>query len=183
MLDRLTDNLEIRRNATGNPAAARTTSARARRRDRERDHGRRNNRLYRNGPHGRTDGRPPARRRLFAVHLRYADPRRPSRWSRAARGWQNRPPKSPRSADIVLASLPTPDIVKAVALGPDGIIAGNRASILIDLSTTGPGAAKLIAEGFEAPQHHAGRCAGQRRHQGRGERHARGDGVLPEGNL
>jgi 3-hydroxyisobutyrate dehydrogenase-like beta-hydroxyacid dehydrogenase len=43
------------------------------------------------------------------------------------------------SADIVLISLPTPDIVKAVALGPDGIIAGNRATILIDLSTTGPG--------------------------------------------
>ena len=32
------------------------------------------------------------------------------------------------SADIVLASLPTPDIVKAVALGPDGIVAGNRAT-------------------------------------------------------
>ena len=87
------------------------------------------------------------------------------------------------SADIVLASLPTPDIVKAVALGPDGIVAGNRATILIDLSTTGPGAAKLIAKGFEPQQHHAGRCAGQRRHQGRGERHARGDGVLPEGDL
>src|ERR1700709_100352 len=53
------------------------------------------------------------------------------------------------AADIVLISLPTPDIVKAVALGPDGIIAGNRATILIDLSTTGPGAAKLIAEGLK----------------------------------
>ena len=54
------------------------------------------------------------------------------------------------SADIVLCSLPTPDIVKAVALGADGIVAGNRATVLIDLSTTGPGAAKLIAKGFEA---------------------------------
>jgi 3-hydroxyisobutyrate dehydrogenase-like beta-hydroxyacid dehydrogenase len=53
------------------------------------------------------------------------------------------------SADIVLASLPTPDIVKAVALGPDGIMAGNRARIVIDLSTTGPGTAKLIAEGLK----------------------------------
>ena len=44
------------------------------------------------------------------------------------------------AADIVLMILPTPDIVKAVALGPDGIIAGNRASIVIDLSTSGPGA-------------------------------------------
>src|SRR3981081_2672334 len=53
------------------------------------------------------------------------------------------------SADIVLVSLPTPDIVKAVALGPDGITAGNRAGIVIDLSTSGPGAAKLVAEGFK----------------------------------
>jgi 3-hydroxyisobutyrate dehydrogenase-like beta-hydroxyacid dehydrogenase len=52
-------------------------------------------------------------------------------------------------ADIVLASLPTPDIVKQVALGPNGIMAGNRARIVIDLSTTGPGAAKLIAEGLK----------------------------------
>ena len=54
------------------------------------------------------------------------------------------------SADIVLGSLPTPDIVKAVTLGADGIIAGNRATIFIDLSTTGPGAAKMIAQGFAA---------------------------------
>jgi 3-hydroxyisobutyrate dehydrogenase-like beta-hydroxyacid dehydrogenase len=53
------------------------------------------------------------------------------------------------AADIVLISLPTPDIVKAVTLGPDGIIAGNRASIVIDLSTSGPGAAKLVAEEFK----------------------------------
>ncbi len=53
------------------------------------------------------------------------------------------------SADIVLASLPTPDIVKAVTLGPDGLTGGNRASIVIDLSTSGPGAAKQIAEGFK----------------------------------
>jgi 3-hydroxyisobutyrate dehydrogenase-like beta-hydroxyacid dehydrogenase len=53
------------------------------------------------------------------------------------------------SAGIVLASLPTPDIVKAVALGPQGIIEGTRAKILVDLSTTGPGAAKLIADGLK----------------------------------
>ena len=76
--------------------------------------------------------------------------KRPRHWLRAAHGLPNRLPKSHRSADIVLASLPTPDIVKAVALGPDGIVAGNRATVLIDLSTTGPGAAKLIAKGFEA---------------------------------
>ncbi|WP_349627692.1 MULTISPECIES: NAD(P)-dependent oxidoreductase [unclassified Bradyrhizobium] len=53
-------------------------------------------------------------------------------------------------SDIVLASLPTPDIVKAVALGQDGISSGNRARIVIDLSTSGPGAAKFVAEGLKA---------------------------------
>jgi 3-hydroxyisobutyrate dehydrogenase-like beta-hydroxyacid dehydrogenase len=65
-----------------------------------------------------------------------------------------KPAKSPAevasSSDIVLASLPTPDIVKAVALGPNGIIEGTRAKILIDLSTTGPGAAKIIADGLKS---------------------------------
>jgi 3-hydroxyisobutyrate dehydrogenase-like beta-hydroxyacid dehydrogenase len=53
------------------------------------------------------------------------------------------------AADIVLASLPNPDVVKAVALGPQGIIEGTRARIVIDLSTTGPGAAKIVANGLK----------------------------------
>src|SRR5215475_12298313 len=53
------------------------------------------------------------------------------------------------ASDIVLTSLPTPDIVKTVALGPNGLSSGNRARIVIDLSTSGPGAAKLIAQEFE----------------------------------
>jgi 3-hydroxyisobutyrate dehydrogenase-like beta-hydroxyacid dehydrogenase len=53
------------------------------------------------------------------------------------------------TSDIVLTSLPTPDIVKAVALGPKGVVEGTRARIMVDLSTTGPGAAKLIAEGLK----------------------------------
>ncbi|MBO0751731.1 MAG: NAD(P)-dependent oxidoreductase [Bradyrhizobiaceae bacterium] len=53
-------------------------------------------------------------------------------------------------AEIVLASLPTPDIVKAVALSPkDGLIAGSRIRIFIDLSTTGPRVAGEVALGLE----------------------------------
>jgi 3-hydroxyisobutyrate dehydrogenase-like beta-hydroxyacid dehydrogenase len=52
------------------------------------------------------------------------------------------------SAEIVLASLPTPDVVKAVALGDDGIIKGSRVRVLIDLSTTGPGVAGMVADGL-----------------------------------
>jgi 3-hydroxyisobutyrate dehydrogenase-like beta-hydroxyacid dehydrogenase len=40
--------------------------------------------------------------------------------------------------EIVFVSLPTPDIVKAVALGENGVLAGAKAKTVIDLSTTGP---------------------------------------------
>ena len=50
------------------------------------------------------------------------------------------------SADIVFASLPTPDIVKAVALSEEGVIAGPRVRIFVDLSTTGPRMAIEVAE-------------------------------------
>jgi 3-hydroxyisobutyrate dehydrogenase-like beta-hydroxyacid dehydrogenase len=52
------------------------------------------------------------------------------------------------AAEIVLMSLPTPDIVKAVALGEDGVAHGNRIATLIDLSTTGPGVAGIVAKGL-----------------------------------
>ena len=42
------------------------------------------------------------------------------------------------AAEIVLTSLPTPDIVHGVALGDAGIAHGPRVTIVIDLSTTGP---------------------------------------------
>jgi 3-hydroxyisobutyrate dehydrogenase-like beta-hydroxyacid dehydrogenase len=51
-------------------------------------------------------------------------------------------------SDLVLASLPTPNIVRDVALGPDGVIAGQRARLFIDLSTTGPRVAGEVAKGF-----------------------------------
>lgn len=40
-------------------------------------------------------------------------------------------------ADIVLLSLPVPDAVRAVIAGPDGVAAGARAKLVVDLSTTG----------------------------------------------
>lgn len=51
-------------------------------------------------------------------------------------------------AEIVLASLPTPPIVQAVALGPKGVIEGTRAKIFIDVSTTGATTAKIVAQGL-----------------------------------
>jgi 3-hydroxyisobutyrate dehydrogenase-like beta-hydroxyacid dehydrogenase len=50
--------------------------------------------------------------------------------------------------ETVLVSLPTPDIVKSVALGRDGVIEGSKAKVFVDLSTTGPRVAKEVAEGL-----------------------------------
>jgi 3-hydroxyisobutyrate dehydrogenase-like beta-hydroxyacid dehydrogenase len=50
--------------------------------------------------------------------------------------------------ETVLVSLPTPDIVKLVALGKGGVIEGTKAKTFIDLSTTGPRVAKEVAEGL-----------------------------------
>ena len=53
-------------------------------------------------------------------------------------------------AEIVLASLPTPPIVQAVALGPKGIVEGGKVKTFIDVSTTGSTYAKRVAEGLKA---------------------------------
>ena len=50
------------------------------------------------------------------------------------------------SVETVLVSLPTPDIVKLVALSEAGVIAGSKVKTFIDLSTTGPRVAVEVAE-------------------------------------
>src|SRR5579863_5088870 len=52
------------------------------------------------------------------------------------------------AAEIVFASVPTPPIVQAVALGPNGVIEGSRVKIFIDVSTTGATVERVVAEGL-----------------------------------
>ena len=40
-------------------------------------------------------------------------------------------------AEVVLVSPPTPEVVRAVALGPDGLIHGSAMRTYVDLSTSG----------------------------------------------
>jgi 3-hydroxyisobutyrate dehydrogenase-like beta-hydroxyacid dehydrogenase len=54
------------------------------------------------------------------------------------------------ACDVVFASLPTPPIVEAVALGPNGVAEGSRVKFFVDTSTTGPTVAKRIAERLAA---------------------------------
>ena len=62
--------------------------------------------------------------------------------------------KSPREmadqVETVMASLPTPDIVLAVATGADGVIEGKRVRRFVDLSTTGAVMARRIFEALKA---------------------------------
>jgi 3-hydroxyisobutyrate dehydrogenase-like beta-hydroxyacid dehydrogenase len=57
--------------------------------------------------------------------------------------------RSPRevanAAEIVMVSLPRPEIVNAVVFGEGGIASGDKRKIFVDLSTTGPKVAKEIA--------------------------------------
>ncbi len=52
------------------------------------------------------------------------------------------------AADVVFLSLPTPDIVQAATLGPDGVAEGQRARLVVDFSTIGPRMAGIVAGGL-----------------------------------
>jgi len=52
--------------------------------------------------------------------------------------------------ETILASLPTPDIVLAVATGPDGVAGGKKVRRFVDLSTTGSRMAKHVAAALKA---------------------------------
>jgi 3-hydroxyisobutyrate dehydrogenase-like beta-hydroxyacid dehydrogenase len=52
--------------------------------------------------------------------------------------------------ETVMASLPTPDIVLAVATGPDGVSEGRKVKRFLDLSTTGARMAVRVADALNA---------------------------------
>src|SRR5215470_18146295 len=54
------------------------------------------------------------------------------------------------AAETVLLSLPTPAVVRDVALGASGVIAGTKVKTLVDLSTTGARMAREIASALGA---------------------------------
>jgi 3-hydroxyisobutyrate dehydrogenase-like beta-hydroxyacid dehydrogenase len=101
---------------------------------------------------GRMGGRM-ARRLLDAGYaLTIYDTSDPAAEALMAQGAQraDSPAAVASSAEIVLASLPTPPVVEAVALGPKGVIEGSRGRIFIDMSTTGATYARRVAQGLAA---------------------------------
>jgi len=98
-------------------------------------------------------GAPMAERLLDAGYrLTVFDTRASAMQPLVARGAQvaGSPAAVASTVETVLVSLPTPDVVRQVAVGTDGIVAGTRVKTFIDLSTTGPRAAQQIAKALEA---------------------------------
>ena len=60
----------------------------------------------------------------------------------------NSPAQVASEVQTVLVCLPTPDVVREVALGPQGIAEGSAVGDYVDLSTTGLKVAELVADGL-----------------------------------
>lgn len=98
-------------------------------------------------------GKPMASRLADAGYrLTVYDVRRESAAALAAKGARvaASPAAVASEVDTVLLSLPNPAIVREVALGKDGVIAGSKIKTLIDLSTTGATSAREIAAALAA---------------------------------
>src|SRR6266481_6084432 len=69
--------------------------------------------------------------------------------------WADSPRALGSQADVIFSSLPEPADVEAVALGPDGLIAGIRpGAAYFDLSTNSPGVVKAIHAAFAEKDAH-----------------------------
>ncbi len=98
-------------------------------------------------------GKPMASRLADAGYpLTVYDVRRDSAAALAAKGARiaASPAAVASEVDTVLLSLPNPAIVREVALGKDGVVAGSKIKTLIDLSTTGATCARAIAAALAA---------------------------------
>jgi 3-hydroxyisobutyrate dehydrogenase-like beta-hydroxyacid dehydrogenase len=93
-------------------------------------------------------GLPIAMRLIAAGHAVTAfDVRDDARARIVERGghWASSPEGVASRASIVFVSLPKPSAVESVALGPKGLVHGDQIEVFIDLSTSGPQAAKRVA--------------------------------------
>ena len=69
--------------------------------------------------------------------------------------WAASPAALARQADVIFSSLPEPSDVEAVALGPDGLIAGIKpGAAYFDLSTNSPSVVKKLHAAFAAKGAH-----------------------------
>lgn len=97
-------------------------------------------------------GLPIARRLLAAGHGVVAcDSRQQPRAAIEAAGgeWADHPRAVGDRCAVVMMSLPTPQVVEAVALGANGLVHGGAIRTCVDLSTTGPIVARQVAAALQ----------------------------------
>jgi 3-hydroxyisobutyrate dehydrogenase-like beta-hydroxyacid dehydrogenase len=85
--------------------------------------------------------------------LTVSDVRREAAASLLAAGavWVDTPQDLASRSDVIFTSLPGPPEVEAVALGPNGLLAGIQpGSVWFDLSTNSPSVVRRLAEAFSA---------------------------------
>jgi 3-hydroxyisobutyrate dehydrogenase-like beta-hydroxyacid dehydrogenase len=98
-------------------------------------------------------GLPMARHLIAAGHTVLAFDNSPEALKRAAALGAETAASPAEVADrveTVLASLPTPDIVRAVATGPNGVAQGKRVKRFVDLSTTCSNVAAEVSQALKA---------------------------------
>lgn len=101
---------------------------------------------------GRMGGPMAARLADAGFPLCIAEPSVPARDELVKRGAVlcSTPQQVADSADLVFASLPTPEVVRQVTLAEHGLVHGARMKVFVDLSTTGPRMAAEVARGIAA---------------------------------
>jgi 3-hydroxyisobutyrate dehydrogenase len=99
-----------------------------------------------------------ARNLLKAGHLlTVSDVRREAAESHVAAGaeWADTPQAVASRSEVIFTSLPGPPEVEAVALGPNGLLAGvKQGSVWFDLSTNSPSVVRRLGEAFAAKGAH-----------------------------
>jgi 3-hydroxyisobutyrate dehydrogenase-like beta-hydroxyacid dehydrogenase len=67
--------------------------------------------------------------------------------------WCDTPREVAQSADIVITSIPNDDVLREIAVGDDGILAGlQKGKIWVDMSTVSPGVSREVAEQVRATE-------------------------------
>lgn len=96
-------------------------------------------------------GAPMAERLIDAGHdLRIFDPSPAATRPFAARGAKiaGSPREAAAGVDVAFACLPSPEVSRAVALGPDGIAGTKGLAVYVEMSTIGSATVKAIAAGL-----------------------------------
>lgn len=88
--------------------------------------------------------------RGFPLHVFDVQPAATKRLTDVGATAANSPAHLATQCEVVLVSLPTPQVVREVALGEGGLIEGEGLGTYIDLSTTGPMVSRAVAAELEA---------------------------------